>query len=246
VAKLSKQQIASVRSALQETGAELLAWDPHILISFEGEAQKAQVIARMSQLDWHYINDPSNETSDVSLLEFSLDKAPPAAHPSGGKVRRTKFPPSFFASFGVLFALVGVLLAVISFYTDYRMGHLNNFGKLAAGEIERTYSRLGRGGRTYYASYRFVDTHGISHENEDTYPFNDWNTLRRGDPISITYLPDEPERNSPTQRVKLVIDRSIQDKTILIGTPWVLSGWFFFGYWARKRSLIAPKKPTDA
>jgi len=69
----SKEQIAAVKSALKEIRAELLGWGPHVLVLFDGQAQKAQIIARMAQLGWHFVDDPSNETDDLSTVEFSLD-----------------------------------------------------------------------------------------------------------------------------------------------------------------------------
>jgi hypothetical protein len=126
-------------------------------------------------------------------------------------------------------------MAVAAFYTDYRMRLLDEAGTLTTGEIERTYFTSGRGGRTYYVSYRFVDAHRISHESEDLYPFNDWNSLRPGAPISVTYLADDPQRNSLTQRVRLIADRSPNDEMTWIGVPWIVAGCFFLGYWARRR-----------
>lgn len=236
--KPSKQQIAAVRSALREIHAELLGWDPHILVLFKDEMQKAQIIARMNQLGWHYVSDPTNETDDVSMVEFSLDKPSASITASAarrGQSRRVRFPASFFASFAVISTLAGVAVAVSAFYTDYRMGLLDKAGTRTTGEVERTYSMSNRGNRTYYVSYRFVDTHGFSHESEDPYPFGDWNGLHQGDPISITYLADDPQRNNLTRRVRLITDRSLRDEITWIGIPWVIAGCFFLGYLVRRR-----------
>ena len=238
MAKPSKQQIASVQSALREIHAELLAWDPHVLVSFNGEEQKAQIIARMSQLGWHLVNDPSNETADVSMVEFSLDATSRATipPPRNDRVRRAKFPASFFASFGVISAIVGIVMAVTTIYTDYRMGLLHKAGTLTTGTIERTYFESNRSVRTYYVSYRFIDTRGIPHENDDAYPFDDWNILRQGDAIGVVYLADDPQRNNLSKRVKLVVNRNPKDEIIGISVPWIIAGCFFLGYWVRRRT----------
>jgi Protein of unknown function (DUF3592) len=241
VAKPSKQQIASVRSALREVHAELLAWGPHVLVSFNGEAQKAQVIARMGQLGWHHANDPSNDAAN--MLEFTLDPIPltttaPLARPNSGRVRRIGLPAQFFASLGIIFTLVGIITAGAAFYTDYRMSFLNKAGTLTTGEIERTYFTSGRGGRTYYVSYRFVDAQGISHQGEDPYPFEDWNSLRPGAPISITYLGDDPQTNNLTQRVRLITGRSLRVELTWIGIPWIIASFFFLSYWMRRRKTM--------
>lgn len=238
--KISKQQIAAVRSALKEIHAELLAWDPHVLVLFEGQAQKDQIIARMSQLGWHFVNDPSNETADLSIAEFSLDPislaaTAPYAGPASGRVRRVKLPAPFFASFGIISALVGIMFATATFYEDYQMKVLDKAGTQTMAEIERTYFTSGRGGRTYNVSYRFVDAHGISHDGDDEYPLQKRDSLRSGAPISVTYLADNPERNSLTQRVRLVTGRNLKDEITLLGIPWIIAGCFFLGYWVRKR-----------
>ncbi len=240
MAKPSKQQIASVRSALHEIHAELLAWDPNVLVSFNDEAQKAQIIGRLSPLGWHYFADPSNDTADVKMVEFSLGVSshtttPPSVRRGGGRVRRVKLPAPLFGSFGIICALVGTITAVAALHTDYRMRSLEKTGTLTTGEIERTYFTTGRSGRTYYVSYRFVDARGISHESEDAYPFPDWNSLRYGAPISVIYLADDPERNNLTQRVRLVTDRSPEKEMTWIGVPWLIAGLCFLGYWARRR-----------
>ncbi len=224
VVKPSKQQMAAVRSALREIHAELVGWDPHLLVAFSSEAQKTQIIKRMHQLGWHYVSDPNNETADVSMAEFSLDTSSLATtglstHRPGGRGRRVRFPPSFFASMGVIAALVGILMVATTFYTDYRMKVLNNAGIQANGEIESTYFTSGRGGRTNYATYRFTDSRGISHVGDEPYPFQDWNNLRHGAPINITYLADDPQRNDLTQRIQLVINRSLEEELTLIGIP---------------------------
>jgi hypothetical protein len=84
-------------------------------------------------------------------------------------------------------------------------------------------------------SYRFADSHGISHESEDSYPFPDWNSLRHGAPISVTYLADDPERNNLTQRIRLITDRSPEEEMTWIGVPWIIAGCCFLGYWTRRR-----------
>jgi hypothetical protein len=71
--RLTKQQIAVIRAALKEVHAELVGWDPHILVLFKDPAQKNQIIARMGQLGWYFVQDPSNETADVSMVEFSSE-----------------------------------------------------------------------------------------------------------------------------------------------------------------------------
>jgi len=239
--KPSKQQIASVRSALREMHAELLGWDPHVLVAFGSEAQKVQIIARMRQLGWHRIDDPGNETADVSLIEFSLDataqSATHSSHRTGdNQKRRVRFPASFFAAFGTIAALAGIVIAIATFYTDYRMEILDKAGTPTIGQIERTYFTSGRGGRTYYVSYKFFDRRGISHEGEDPYPFDGWNGLRKGDPIEVTYLANEPERNNLTRRVRLITGRSPKEEIILIGIPWIIACCFFVCYWMRRRS----------
>jgi hypothetical protein len=67
----TKEQMAGVRSALREIRAELMGWDPHILVGFRSEAQKAQITERVRQLGWHYVADPGND--DAGIVEFSLD-----------------------------------------------------------------------------------------------------------------------------------------------------------------------------
>ena len=239
MAKPSKQQMAAVRSALREIHAELLGWDPHVLVAFSSEAQKTQIIERMHQLGWHYVNDPNNETTDVSMVEFSLDPASLAStghsaeRVGGGGRRWIALPPPFFASMGVIAALVGILMAATASYTDYRMNVLNSAGAKAIGEIENTYFTSGRGGN--YVTYRFIDSRGISHVGDEPYPFQDWNSLRHGAPISVTYLADDPQRNDLTQRVQLIINRNLEEELILIGAPWAVAGCFFLAYWARKR-----------
>ena len=237
MAKPSKQQIASVRSALREIHAELIGWGPHLLVSFNDEAHKTQIVVRLRQLGWHYVDEPGSETAEAGIAEFSLEPAPlatttPSARPDSTGVRRGKQPASFFASFSIFFALLGIIFAITAFYTNYRMGLLNKAGTLTTGEVERTYVIPGRRGG-HYVSYRFVDGHGISHEGDQPYPFQDWGGLRGGAPISITYLADDPKQNDLTLR--LITDRSPTEKMILFGVPWIIAGCFLLGYWARRR-----------
>ncbi len=246
MARPTKQQIAAVRSALREIHAELLAWDPHILVAFSGQEQKAQIIARVKQLGWQYIHDPGNETADVSMVEFSLDATASAetntAVKPGHKARRVKFPASFFASLGIIFSIVGVLVAVTTVYTDHRARQLHDSGTQTTGEIEGTYFNSNRGNRIYYVSYRFADTHGGIHKDENSYPFGDWSNLRPGDPISITYMADNPQRNDLTQRIADIVSRNLKDEMALVGWPWIVSGCFFLGYLARKRGYFGVRE----
>lgn len=239
--KPSKQQMAAVRSALREIHAELLAWDPHVLIAVSSYAQKAQITERMRQLGWHYVNDPNNEAGDVSMVEFSLGPVSLAAtnlsaQPGGGEVRRARLPASLFAVFGTISVLVGIVMAIATFYTDYRMKTLDKAGTIVVGEIERTYFTSGRGGRTNYVSYKFIDARGIYHNGEDAYPFQDWNSLHPGAPVTVTYLANDPQRNDLTQRVRSITSRSLKEELTVIGIPLVVAGCFFVVYWVRKRS----------
>jgi hypothetical protein len=221
-----------------------VAWGPNALVSFNDEAQKARIVARMHQLGWHYVDDPSSETA--GMIEFSFDPTPLATTARSrldrGMVRGIK---AFFASFSIITALIGVILAAAAFYTDYRMRLLEEAGTQTTAQIERTYATSSRGGPIYYVSYRFVDGHGISHEGSEPLPLEDWKRLRPGDPISVTYLADDPERNDLTQRVRLIRGRSIKEM-IWIGVPFIMAwisvpiivaGFFFLGYWARRRHV---------
>jgi hypothetical protein len=232
VTRPSKQQIASVKAALREINAELLGWDPHVLVLLNDQAQKTQIIARMNQLGWHYVDDPSNETDNVSMVEFSLDATSPgAASPRHQNTRRVKFPAPFFASFGVICVIAAGIIAITVFYTHYRMTSLERRGTLTSGEIVS-----GRRDRDIqYVSYRFMDIQGHFHENEDAYPFDGWNALHRGDQISVTYLADNPERNNLTQRIRLITNRNPRDEMTSPVIFMALAGCFFFGYWVRKR-----------
>lgn len=195
-------------------------------------------MARMSQLRWYYVDDPSNETDEVNMVEFSLDAPSQATETTSarrGKARRLMFPAPMFAAFGVMCAIMGLIVAGISFYWDYRMTSLEKAGTQTVGEIERIYSESGRGGRSYYVSYRFVDTRGLSHESDDILPFDDWKMLRQGDQISVTYLADDPAQNDLTQRVRLFTGTGPKDGITLLGIFWAMAGCFFVGYWMRRR-----------
>ena len=132
---------------------------------------------------------------------------------------------------------MGAIFAIAASFTDYRAGLLDKAGTLTTGEVERTYVISGRGGPTYYVSYRFVDGFGISHDGDQPYPFQDWSNLRRGTPISVRYLRDDPERNDLTLRVRLIVDRSPTERRIIVGLLWIVAGCFFLGYRVRRQRL---------
>jgi hypothetical protein len=145
VTRLSKQQIASVRTAWREIHAELLGWDPHVLVLFESEPQKAEIITCMLTLGWRLVDDPSNDPGAVSIVEFNCDPIAlePTALSAGGddgRDRRVRFPTQFFASGGILFFVLGFVLAAADFPLEHRMKLLEDTGTPTNGEIERTYS----------------------------------------------------------------------------------------------------------
>jgi hypothetical protein len=191
----------------------------------------------MRALGWHYVDDPANEPA--SMVEFSLGQTSSAATNHSrprrrGNVRRVRIPPSSFAIWAIFAVIVAIAVTSWRLYDDYRMRVFDRAGTVVTGVIENTYSTVGRGNTTHWVDYKFADRNGNYHDGEDEYPFRDWNSLHKGEPISVGYLPENPQRNYLRRRIQMIASRNFADELPGFSFVWLIAAGFFLAYRVRQ------------
>lgn len=95
-----------------------------------------------------------------------------------------------FLLFGAIILLCGLVRSADELYVR------------AAGErteatvcrVIRKYSMGRRGSRTYTPVFRFTDTQGTAHTVTNNYGSSDFDDMKVGTQVTITYLPENPEK----------------------------------------------------
>ena len=150
-------------------------------------------------------------------------------------VRQRRDIAQLFAVLGIIAFLVGAIFIGAAKTTDYRMAALQREGIRTTAKITEKYKTSGKGPPTPYLKYEFTDKQGTSFRGDDAYPFEAWNSLRIGDSVGVTYMPDDPAHNALTDRVHLVTNRNPVNTYEIAISPWLISVVFFGIYFFLKR-----------
>ena len=150
-------------------------------------------------IDWH---EPIRATHDAAGGESAEQQATATQSPSHQPAKRTLLP---FLRWGFL------IFGLVFFRLSCEEGYYEKGGARVQGTVlQKAYSQGtrrpgGRGGSSskHYVSYRFKTKEGRTIEGRyDVLP-NTWQNLKKGDPVTVEYLPDSPDTNRiPEQRAR--------------------------------------------
>ena len=150
-------------------------------------------------IDWR---EPIRATLDAAGGESAEQQATATQSPSHQPAKRTLLP---FLRWGFL------IFGLVFFRLSCEEGYYEKGGARVQGIVlQKTYSQGtrstgGRGGSSskHYVSYRFTTKEGRTIEGRyDVLP-GTWQNLKKGDPVTVEYLPDSPDTNRiPEQRAR--------------------------------------------
>jgi len=150
-------------------------------------------------IDWQ---EPIRATHDAAGGESAEQQATATQSPSHQPARRTLLP---FLRWGFL------IFGLVFFRLSCEEGYYEKGGARVQGIVlQKTYSQgtrrpggRGRSSSKHYVSYRFKTRDGRTIEGRyDVLP-DTWQNLKKGDPVTVEYLPDSPTTNRiPEQRAR--------------------------------------------
>lgn len=150
-------------------------------------------------IDWQ---EPIRATHDAAGGESADQQATATQSQSHQPAKRTLLP---FLRWGFL------IFGLVFFRLSCEEGYYEKGGARVQGTVlQKTYSQGtrrpgGRGGSSskHYVSYRFKTKEGRAIEGKyDVLP-DTWQKLKKGDPVTVEYLPDSPDTNRiPAQRAR--------------------------------------------